>query len=110
MLTKDEVRTLNILTTNAAQVAAEEESIWMFFDHPDNGGRVEFLTNTEIKNIIETGTRLHVSSTKLGLFLQKNGFAKKTVRNGKNIKHVYGVVKKGAFGYVGRQDEDVLDF
>lgn len=110
MLTKDEVRTLNILTTNAAQVAAEEESIWMFFDHPDNGGRVEYLTNTEIKNIIETGTRLHVSSTKLGLFLQKNGFAKKTIRNGKNIKHVYGVVKKQSIGYRGSQDDEPIPF
>jgi Predicted P-loop ATPase and inactivated derivatives len=97
MLTKDEVKLLNELTTKAHQVATEEEAIWMFFQHPKDGGLTEWLTNTEIRNYIETNSRLHISSQKLGIFLAKHDFERKGVRSGNATRYVYGVVKKRVY-------------
>ncbi len=94
MLTKEEVKMLNLLGTGATQVATEEEAIWMFFGHPNEGGHVEWLTNTEIRNYIEVNSRLHINSTKLGLFLAKHEFPKRFAKENKSSKQVYGVVKK----------------
>jgi predicted P-loop ATPase len=94
MLTKEEVKLLNELTTKAHQVAAEEEAIWMFFSHPKDGGYSEQMTNTEIRNYIESNSRLHISAQKLGIFLAKHDFERKGVRSGNGTKYVYTVVKR----------------
>jgi hypothetical protein len=94
MLTKEEVRVLNDLTTKAQQVATEEEALWMFFQHPSDGGFVEYMTNTEIKNYIETNSRLHISGQKLGIYLANNGFERKARRMGTRVMYVWAVVKK----------------
>jgi len=94
MLTKEEVRVLNDLTTKAQQVATEEEALSMFFQHPSEGGFVEWMTNTEIKNYIETNSRLYISNQKLGIYLAKNQFDRKAKRAGSGVSYVYAVVKK----------------
>lgn len=101
MLTKNEVKLLNELTTKAHQVATEEEAIWMFFQHPKDGGLTEWMTNTEIRNYIETNSRLHISGQKLGIFLAKHDFERKGVRSGNGTKYVYGVVKRRNFSSAG---------
>lgn len=96
MMTKAEVKVLNKLTVGNTQVSREEELVWKFFDHPDNGGFVEYLTNTEILNYIQSNTaRINLSTTKLGLILKKCGFEKVSRRYGVTVKQVYGVVRKG---------------
>lgn len=94
MMTKAEVKALNKLTERNTQVSKEEEAMWMFFDHPSAGGYVEYMTNTEILNFIETNTRLKLTQTKLGLVLKKCGFEKEQRRFGVATKQVYGMVKK----------------
>lgn len=94
MLTRDEVKALNKLSTRHEQVSQEEESLWMFFDLPKNGGITEYLTNTEIRNYIEMNTRLKLSQTKLGLALIKCGFEKQQKKIGGLVRLVYPVVKR----------------
>ena len=105
MMTKAEVVALNKLTTRNTQVSQEEEAIWMFFDHPSNGGYVDAMTNTEIKNFIEMNTRLRLSQTKLGLVLKKCGFEKFDRKIGGIKKQVYEVVKRS-----GAQNADPAPF
>ena len=101
MMDKAQVKALNLLTRRNEQVSQEEEAIWMFFELPGNGGYGEFLTNTEIRNYIETNTRLKLSHTKLGLMLNKCGFEKKPKKLGGVTKMVYEVVKKRQSGAAG---------
>jgi len=115
MLTKDEVKVLNMLGTSATQVSTEEEAIWMFFGHTNEGGHVEWLTNTEIRNYIEVNSRLHINSTKLGLFLAKHEFPKRFAKENKSSKQVYGVIKKrfgnqgGGYSEPNYKDQDQED-
>ena len=94
MMGKAEVKTLNKLTARNTKISTEEEAVFMFFDHPTNGGYVEHLTNTEIRNYIEMNSRLKLSQTKLGLILKKCGFKKHAMRSGVTVKQVYKVVKR----------------
>lgn len=94
MLTKEDVRLLNMVTIANNQITKEEEAVYMFFDLPENGGYAEFLTNTEILNYIETNTKLKLSQTKLGLILKKCGFLKQPKKFGGQKRLVYEVVKK----------------
>jgi hypothetical protein len=52
------------------------------------------MTNTEIRNYIESNSRLHISAQKLGIFLAKHDFERKGVRSGNGTKYVYTVVKR----------------
>lgn len=94
MLKKEEIKVLNRLTIRNEMVSQEEEALWMFYDLPANGGYTEYLTNTEIRNYIETNTRLKLSQTKLGLALAKCGFEKQPKKLGGVVKLVYAVVKR----------------
>lgn len=94
MLSKEEVRVLNDVTTKAQQVSTEEEAFFMFFNHPSEGGYPDFMTSTEIKNYIEMNTKLHINTQKLGIYLAKNDFERKGRRVGKGVQYVWTVVKK----------------
>jgi hypothetical protein len=116
MLTKEEVVALNALTTSAMQVATEDEALNMFFQHPDKGaGMPEWMSNTAIKNYIETHSALRVSSTKLGIFLKKHGYTRVVKKYNNTSQGMYYVIKKsvpmtGANGYESEKTEEVIPF
>lgn len=96
MLTKEDIRYLNMITKTNESPSIEAEGILMFFDLPEKGGYSQFLTNTEILNYIETRTRLKISPYKLGINLKKLGFEKKPKKLDGVTKIVYEVIIKGA--------------
>jgi predicted P-loop ATPase len=116
MLTKEEVIALNALTTSAMQVATEDEALNMFFQHPDKGaGMPEWMSNTAIKNYIETHSALRVSSTKLGIFLKKHGYTRVVKKYNNTSQGMYYVIKKsvpmtGANGYESEKTEELIPF
>jgi len=98
MMTKEDVKILNMVTLSNNQSTREEEAIDMFFSLPEDGGFTEYLTNTEILNYIESNTQLRLSQPKLGLMLKKCGFEKKPKKIDGKTKLVYAVVKKREMG------------
>lgn len=95
MLTKDEIRYLNQITTGNEVPSIEAEAIQMFFDTPDRGGFRVWMTNTEILNYIESRTRLKISPTKLGVNLKKLGFVKTAKKIDGIVKTCYEMIQKG---------------
>lgn len=96
MLTKDEIRYLNIITRGNEVASMETEAIEMFFKHPSLGGYSTWFTNTEILNYIETRTKLKISPTKLGMNLKKLGFEKVPKKIDGDVRMRYEVIIKGA--------------
>ncbi|MEY3422411.1 MAG: Nonlabens phage [Bacteroidota bacterium] len=96
MLTKEEIRFLNLITKGNEAPSIEAEAIQMFFDLPSKGGIRTFMTNTEILNYIETRTRLKVSPHKLGVNLKNLGFEKKPKKMDGVVKICYEVILKGS--------------
>ena len=94
MLNKVEIEYLKEIAKGNEQPSLEEESIMMFFDTPDKPGMVEYMTNTEIVNYIETRSKLKVNAYKLGMNLKKLGFEKKNKRFENQFKSVYEVICK----------------
>ena len=81
MLTKDEVDLLQQCTTNNEQANPEVETLLRFFKHPDPFSTTVYMTNTDIKDYLESRTRQYFNSTRLGIALKKLGF----VRTAKKI-------------------------
>jgi len=87
MLTKDDIANLNRSTSANEQPVQEYEIVSNFFRKSDSeGGNSVYLTNTDIKNVIEEKTQIKINSYKLGLALKQLGFEKKS-------KKVAGVAK-----------------
>jgi len=93
-LNKDEMSLLESTSTNFESTPFERELILKFFTQPDNGGYKEFLTATEIKDIIELNSKQKIMSMKkLGIELRRlfgEPISKKI--NG-NPLYRYGVVR-----------------
>lgn len=92
MLTKQEIKYLNQITKPNEVPSIEEEAIHMFFDHPSKGGFIQYFSNTEILNIIESKTKLKISPVKLGVNLKKLGFEKVSKRINGDPRVVYAIV------------------
>jgi len=93
MLERQDIEDLKRLAATNKQATQEEEAIAAFFRLPEAGDYGAWLTNTEIKNHIETNSRLKLSSTKLGVILKSMGYQKKDVKiNGTTLPR-YFVVK-----------------
>lgn len=71
-LTKDELASLNIVNRDYESTPFERELINQFFIAPESGTYPEFLTATEIKDVIEMNTKQKIISfKKFGIELKK---------------------------------------
>ncbi len=93
-LSRADIGYLDQLTYNNVQPAAEKELFLKFFYIPETflESSGEWMTNTEIKDYIETRTKQHISSHKLGAILKTMG-AKKHNRREKGFCGCYFVVR-----------------
>jgi hypothetical protein len=93
-LSRADIGYLDQLTYNNVQPAAEKELFLKFFYIPETflESSGEWMTNTEIKDYIETRTKQHISSHKLGAIMKTLG-AKKVARREKNFCGSYFVVR-----------------
>jgi uncharacterized protein Smg (DUF494 family) len=93
-LSKAEITMLNNHTQHNVQPAVEKEMLLNMFtipkDNDDPYGK--WLSNTEIKNIIETHTKQHISSHKLGAVLKSLG-CKKVTRRDRDFLPCYFLVR-----------------
>lgn len=94
MLTKDDIAELNRVTANNQEAVPEEEAVTMFFDHPENGGKSEYMTNTEVRNVIERNSSIKVNQRRLGLVMKKLGYTRHPRKIGSVVKQVYAVVRR----------------
>lgn len=95
-LSKAEIIMLNEKTANNVQPAVEKELLFNYFEMPDDknkgiGG--EWLTNSEIKNILESYTEQKINPNKLGAVLKSIG-CKKVSRHDRNNRGCYYLVTK----------------
>lgn len=81
-LTADEITILNRCSVNNEEVSFEEQMVNKYFEPTDELDRKhEFMTNTDIKNVIEDlHKNLRLSPKKLGSVLKRLGFEKKQKR------------------------------
>lgn len=71
-LSKDELAELNIVGEDFESTAFERELILKFFSSPEPGKYSEWLTTTEIKDVLETNTKQKIMSMKkLGAELRR---------------------------------------
>jgi Glu-tRNA(Gln) amidotransferase subunit E-like FAD-binding protein len=94
-LTKDEIITLNDATQNNVQPAVEKELLFNYFEIPndENANNAEWLTNSEIKNILESYTEQKINQNKLGAVLKSIG-CKKVSRHERNNRGCYFLINK----------------
>lgn len=57
-----------------AEVSVEAETIIMLFEPPENATKWDFMTATQIKNIIESNTVQKLNTKKLGMELKRLGY------------------------------------
>jgi predicted P-loop ATPase len=82
-LNKEEISILNDFTYANKSVCVEEELLLQYFKEP-NANYSEWLTNTQILNIISQDTTLRLTPKKLGQVLSNYGYVKEhKVINGK---------------------------
>ena len=93
-LSRAEIAILNDRTQLNVQPAVEKELLLKLFTIPDRSDDPEgkWLTNSEIKDVIETCTRQHVSAHKLGAILKSLG-CQKVCRRERNFLGCYFVVR-----------------
>jgi hypothetical protein len=93
-LSKAEVIMLNKQTMHNVQPAIEKEMLLNLFtipeDYTDPYGK--WMSNTEIKDVIETCTKQHISSHKLGAVLKSLG-CKKVTRRDRDFLPCYFLVR-----------------
>jgi predicted P-loop ATPase len=94
MMSRADVKVLNQLTVKNEQTSIEEEMIQKYFSPPSEGGFTEFLTNTEIRDYIESNTaKIKISTKLLGLYLKKLGYERMPKKVNGSVKRGYNVVK-----------------
>lgn len=103
-LTRDDVRILNDNTSGFKEVSAEYELVNQYFQRPavqSEGQGIVFMTTTEIKSIMETASRQHLSANKIGQEMTKMGWERRTTRrNGQPVKGYYVIDKNRMPGFV----------
>jgi predicted P-loop ATPase len=95
-LSKAEITMLNEKTLNNIQPAVEKELLYNYFTIPDeknDGIGAEWLTNSEIKNIIESYTEQKINQNKLGAILKSIG-CKKVSRSERDNRGCYLLIPK----------------
>jgi len=95
-LSKAEITMLNEKTLNNIQPAVEKELLYNYFTIPDEkneGIGAEWLTNSEIKNIIESYTEQKINQNKLGAILKSIG-CKKVSRSERDNRGCYLLIPK----------------
>jgi predicted P-loop ATPase len=99
MLSREEIKLLNMSTIENQQQANEEEAILMYFALPGtNGQHSDWMTNAEIRNYIAMHSSFkYLSPTKVGLALKKLGFEKVPKKLNGTVKIVYEVQKLKTF-------------
>ena len=94
-LSKAEIIMLNEKTANNVQPAVEKELLFNYFELPNEKNKdiAEWLTNSEIKNILESYTEQKINPNKLGAVLKSIG-CKKVSRAERNNRGCYLIVTK----------------
>jgi len=94
-LSKAEITTLNEKTANNFQPVVEKELLFNYFELPNEKNKdiAEWLTNSEIKNILESYTEQKINPNKLGAVLKSIG-CKKVSRAERNNRGCYLIVTK----------------
>ena len=77
---------------------SERELVQQNFTVPTPGGYIEWLTATEIRAYLEKETKYLLSLKVIGQQLQALGFERRSVRQGAQVRHKYGVTKCGSAG------------
>lgn len=97
-LNKDEMSDLNLVSQNFETIAFERELILQFFTAEGNAfGYTEFLTSTEIKDVIETNTRQRIMNSRKFQFELKSIFGEKvSIRRHGLPSKCYKVIRIGA--------------
>src|SRR5690606_37175439 len=89
---KSEIQDLNDNTEMSNASTPEEELIAVKFMIPSNSLSGEWLTITEIINIMVADTKFHImNNTRVGMLLSKNGYEKKRMRKNGIPATVYHV-------------------
>jgi hypothetical protein len=92
-LTNDDIRRLNESTDNFQEASKEAEMLMKYFKPAKDGDMfIDYLTNTEIKSIIEINSRQYMNQRKLGMELKRLGYDQKLIKKDNNVKRVYAVV------------------
>lgn len=77
---------------------SERELLQQNFTLPAPNGVTEWITATEIRSYMEKETKYLLSLKTIGQQLQSLGFERRSVRQGTQVRHKYGVVKCGTAG------------
>jgi len=101
-LSKTELALLSDISIRHTESSIERELIDMHFKNgTDGGGYVENLTATEIKDYIETNTRQKILSIRKFNQELRSAFGESiSIRDGKNVKRVYKVIKIKDIGQI----------
>ncbi|CAB4183592.1 Virulence-protein E, N-terminal [uncultured Caudovirales phage] len=109
-LNKSELAELSNATTEFEKMPFERELISQFFKAESEGGFVEYLTATQIKNYLETNTHQKIfNMTRFGIELKKilgDSIYKK--QNGV-LSKVYAVIKTDAYNPITALNSQMLD-
>lgn len=108
-LTKDELSTLNQVGEEFQSIAFEKELILKFFAPAESGGGYpEYLTATEIKDILESNTKQKIHSMrKFGMELSKLFGKSQSKRFGSNIMKVYYLIRLGNNSTDNQEDKPI---
>jgi hypothetical protein len=86
-LTKQDIDTLNELTTYNEQVDTVEEAILMYFEKTDLNHESNWWTTTQIITHMMQYSKLHFNTTRIGIAMKNLGFEKASKRkNGKVVR------------------------
>ena len=109
-LNKIELKELESASKDFETTPYERELILKFFGHPDNGGYCEFLTATEIKDIIELNSKQKIMSMKkFGIELKRIFGKSKPKKVAGSVLNRYEVVRYNST-YNLKNDSKVTDF
>jgi predicted P-loop ATPase len=86
-LSKEDIASLNQVTTYNEQIDTVEEAIMMFFEKTDSNLESNTKTTTEIISYMMQYSKLHFNPQRVGIALRNLGFERTTKRkNGKPVK------------------------
>ena len=93
-LSVDEFKHLATLTSEYETVPLERELILQFFRNCDEGGYIEYMTTSQIKDYIETHTKQRIVSVKrLGAECRSIFGDRKAVKKSGKVMQYYSVIK-----------------
>lgn len=90
-LTKDEIKELNLIAKDQNMTEMELELFFQYFDNPGEFSKNEFLTTTQIVTELESKSGRKLNTNRLGLYLKREGFERKSFRAGKRTMKGYEI-------------------